>query len=87
MGLSPFTSSFPLLALHQSQITNHQSRYLFPPLSLLTSHGRASSLPVRFQDLFLAFSEPLRVWRFPFRTPAFAKPTARRAVLVLESGC
>jgi hypothetical protein len=56
-------------------ITNHFSR--------ITNHGRTSGPAVRFQDLLLAFLTALRVWRLAFRTPAFAKPTARQAVLVL----
>ena len=72
-------------------LTFHQS----PNLSLLANHGRASGLAVRFEDLFLAFSPGASLWRLAFRTPAFAKPTARQdfgdlsraAVRVLESGC
>jgi hypothetical protein len=54
-------------------ITNH-----FSPI---TSHGRASGPAVRFQDLFLAFSPAASRLAFGIRTPAFAKPTARQAVL------
>jgi hypothetical protein len=37
---------------YQSQIISHAARYFSP----ITSHGRASGLAVRFQNLFLAFS-------------------------------
>jgi hypothetical protein len=56
-------------------ITNHFSR--------ITNHGRTSGPAVRFQDLLLAFSRHFAFGVWHFRTPAFAKPTARQAVLVL----
>jgi hypothetical protein len=54
----------------------------------LTSHARASGLPVRFQNLFLAFSpgaSRLAFWHFVL--PPSREPTARQAVLVPESSC